>query len=138
MKKLITVETLIDAPIEKIWNYWTAPEHIVHWNFASDEWCSPAATNDLKVGGKFNYRMEAKDGSMGFDFWGTYTDVKLNDAIEYTMGDGRNAYIRFEKAGDQNKVTETFEAEEVNSVELQKGGWQAILDNFKKHVETTS
>jgi len=138
MKTLITIETLVAAPIEKIWNYWTAPEHIQHWNFASDDWCSPAATNDLKPGGKFNYRMEAKDGSMGFDFEGTYTAVKLNEAIEYILGDERNVYIKFEKAGDEYKVAETFEAEDVNSVELQKGGWQSILNNFKNYVEKTS
>lgn len=135
MATKITVENLIAAPIEKIWDYWTSPEHIPHWNFASDDWCSPAATNDLQVDGKFCYRMEAKDGSMGFDFEGIYTDIKLHESIEYTLGDGRNVKIDFEKKGDQYKVTETFEAENENPVEMQQQGWQNILDNFKKHVE---
>ena len=132
----ITVETSVDAPLEKVWKSWTEPEHIVHWNFASDDWQSPTAKNDLKKGGTFNYRMEAKDGSMGFDFGGIYDDVKENELIEYTMGDGRKVQVRFSGSGNQTKVIETFEAETTHSEELQKGGWQAILDNFKKHTES--
>ena len=135
MKTAITVEAVIGAPIEKIWKYWTEPEHIKNWNFASDDWCAPAATNDLRVGGKFSCRMEAKDGSMGFDFGGTYTGVKLNESIASILGDGRKLAVEFIKAGDDYKVIETFEAEDENPIELQKGGWQAILNNFKNYVE---
>jgi len=135
MKTAITIEAEIAAPIEKIWTYWTEPEHIKNWNFASDDWCTPSATNDLRVGGKFSSRMEAKDGSMGFDFGGTYTEVKENESIEYTLGDERKVEIKFIKAGDSCNVVETFEAEDENSIEMQKGGWQAILNNFKKYVE---
>lgn len=132
----ITVQTLVNAPIEKAWKNWTIPEHITKWNNASDDWHTPSATNDLRVGGKFTSRMEAKDGSMGFDFWGVYDDIKNNELIAYTMGDGRKAKIVFTNEGDATKITETFEAESENSVELQRGGWQAILDNFKKYTES--
>ncbi len=135
MKTAITVEAAIAAPIEKIWKYWTEPDHIKNWNFASDNWCTPAATNDLRVGGNFSSRMEAKDGSMGFDFWGTYSEIKENEKIEYMLGDGRDVKIKFVKAGDQYKVIETFDAEDENPVEMQQGGWQAILNNFKQYVE---
>ena len=134
-KTTITVESLIAAPKEKIWEYWTAPEHIVHWNYTSDEWCTPAAKNDLHVGGRFKFRMEARDGSMGFDFEGTYTNIQLNGVIGYILYDGRNVKIDFVKQDDAVKVIENFEAETMNPVELQKGGWQSILDNFKKYVE---
>ena len=135
-KTTITVDTLIAAPIEKIWQYWTAPEHIIHWNNASDVWHTPTSLNDLKVDGKFNNRMEARNGSMGFNFEGIYTNVKLNEAIEYTLDDGRNVKIDFVKQADAVKVIESFEAENVNPVGLQKGGWQSILDNFKKYTES--
>lgn len=135
-KTTITIEALINAPIEKIWDYWTNPEHITHWNFASDDWCAPAATNDLKVGGKFSYRMESKDGGMGFDFVGTYTDVQLHKTIAYTLEDDRNVKVDFVKEGDHYKVIESFEAEQTNPIELQQHGWQAILNNFKQHVES--
>jgi uncharacterized protein YndB with AHSA1/START domain len=132
----ITVEALIAAPIEKIWNYWTSPEHIIHWNFASDDWCAPVATNDFTVGGQFSCRMEAKDGSMGFDFYGTYTGIRLYESIAYTMGDDRKVKIDFVNEGDQYLLIETFEAEQTNPIELQQHGWQAILNNFKQYVET--
>ena len=131
----ITVEALINAPVEIVWHYWTEPEHITQWNFASDEWHSPKAANDLTVGGNFVYRMEAKDGSFGFDFGGSYDAVVINEQINYTMGDGRKAQISFISQDDNTKIIETFEAETENTIELQKGGWQAILDNFKKYVE---
>jgi uncharacterized protein len=134
----ITVETEIAANIEKVWNYWTAPEHIVNWNFASEDWCSPAATNDLHIGGRFNYRMESRDGTMGFDFEGSYTNVQLNEQIEYRMDDGRNATIQFANKGDSIQLIESFEAETMNPVELQQQGWQAILNNFKKYVESNT
>lgn len=137
MKSKITVEVCIHAPIEKIWQYWTEPEYISCWNFASDDWCSPRAENNLRVGGNFKSRMEAKDGSAGFDFEGTYTTVVENEKIEYVMvgDDGRKVSIEFVKQADSYKVIETFDAEEQNSLEMQKNGWQAILDNFKKCVE---
>jgi len=137
-KTIITVENTINAPVEKVWNYWNKPEHITQWCNASDEWHTPRAENDLRVGGKFNSRMEARDGSMGFDFWGTYDVVKNNEYIEYTMGDGRNCKITFTANGNSTKVVESFEAEEENSVEMQKGGWQAILDSFKKYAENNA
>lgn len=137
MKSKITVEVCIHAPIEKIWQYWTEPEYIRCWNFASDDWCSPRVENDLRVGGNFKSRMEAKDGSAGFDFEGMYTTVVENEKIEYVMAgdDARKVSIEFVKQADGYKVIETFDAEEENSLEMQKNGWQAILDNFKKCVE---
>ena len=134
-KTNITVETTVNAPVEKVWKYWTQPEHLMKWNSASDDWHTPRAENDLRVGGKFSARMEAKDGSFGFDFGGVYDAVRTNDYIEYTLGDGRKVSVTFKRDGDKTKVTETFEAESENSVELQRGGWQAILDNFKKYTE---
>ena len=131
----ITVESTVNAPVEKVWNYWTSPEHIIHWNNASDDWHTPFAENDIRTDGKFLSRMEAKDGSMGFDFAGVYDEVVPNELIAYTMGDGRKVKIIFSAQGDQTKVVETFEAENENSVELQRGGWQAILDNFKRYTE---
>lgn len=136
LHKTITVECTVKAPIEKVWKSWTEPSHIMNWNNASDDWHTPTAENDLKVGGKFNYRMEAKDGSFGFDFWGIYDKVKEHESIEYTMGDGRKAWITFSGWGNEITVTETFEAETENSLDLQKTGWQAILDNFKKYTES--
>ncbi|MBK5279002.1 MAG: SRPBCC domain-containing protein, partial [Bacteroidia bacterium] len=109
---------------------------IKHWNFASDDWCAPNATNNLVVGGEFSFRMEAKDGSFGFDFGGVYDVVDIHKRIEYTMGDGRKAKIEFTAQPGLCKIVESFEAESENSEELQRGGWQAILNNFKKHVET--
>lgn len=132
----ITVENVIKAPVEKVWDFWTSPKHIVKWNSASDDWHTPKSENDLRVGGKFLSRMEAKDGSMGFDFGGTYTEVKNHQLINYTMEDGREVSTSFESRGNETEVVTVFDAESVNSVELQKGGWQAILDNFKKYTES--
>ncbi|MBK7105099.1 MAG: SRPBCC family protein [Ignavibacteriae bacterium] len=134
-KTKITIETIVSADEKKVWEYWTKPEHITKWNFASDDWHCPSAENDLRIGGKFSSRMEAKDGSFGFDFWGIYDEVIPHKKISYTLGDGRKAITNFEVLGDKTKVTTIFEAENENSVEMQKGGWQSILDNFKKHVE---
>ena len=138
----ISVETLINAPGEKVWELWTGEEHICKWNAASDEWHTTTATNDLNAGGKFSYRMEAKDGSMGFDFEGTYTKVEPNTLIEYSLDDGRKTSIIFDDQDEGTLVTETFEAEDSNSIEMQQQGWQAILNNFKKyaedHVDTNS
>jgi uncharacterized protein YndB with AHSA1/START domain len=132
----VTVQAVVQAPVEKVWKCWTEPEHITKWNQASDDWHSPRSENDLRVGGKFNTRMEAKDGSMGFDFWGTYDVVKPHEEIAYTLGDGRKVQILFTAQGNQTKVVETFEAEGTHPVEYQQAGWQAIMDNFKKHVES--
>lgn len=136
--KTITVETTIKAPVEKIWSFWTEPKHITHWCNASDDWHAPYAENDLKVHGKFKTKMAAKDGSAGFDFGGVYTKVLKNKAIEYIMEDGRKVEINFADHGTETKVVETFEMESENSYELQKGGWQAILDNFKRYSESGS
>jgi uncharacterized protein YndB with AHSA1/START domain len=132
----ISVEVTVNASAELVWEYFNSPEHVVKWNAASDDWHTPKASNDLRVGGQFNNRMEAKDGSFGFDFIGVYSEVIENQKISYTMEDGRTADIFFEKDGSGTKLTEVFVAETENSVELQKGGWQAILDNFKKYVES--
>lgn len=131
----ITVEAVVNAPVEKVWNCWNQPEHIKNWCAASDDWHAPKAENDLKVGGQFSTRMEAKDGSFGFDFGGIYDEVKTNELIEYTMGDGRKVIVKFSSNGNETKVVETFDAENTHPVEMQRGGWQAILDNFKKYTE---
>jgi uncharacterized protein YndB with AHSA1/START domain len=134
-KTVITVENIVNAPVQKVWDYWTKPEHITKWNNASNDWHTPWAKNDVRVGGTFTARMEAKDGSMGFEFAGLYDVITPNEYIEYTMEDGRKVWISFTVDGDTTKVVERFEAENMNSIELQKGGWQAILDNFKKYTE---
>ncbi len=132
----ITVETVVNAPVEKTWQYWTEPEHIQMWNAASDDWHCPSATNDLRVGGEFHAQMAARDGSFSFDFTGVYSDVTPHSHLTYGLADGRKVDVRFEKMGEQTKVTETFDPEQENSMEMQKGGWQAILDRFKSHVES--
>jgi uncharacterized protein YndB with AHSA1/START domain len=132
----VTVQALIQAPVEKVWKYWTEPEHITKWNQASDDWHAPWAENDLRTGGKFVTRMEAKDGSAGFDFGGTYDAVRLHEEISYTMGDGRKVNIFFTARGNETEVVQTFDAEETNPVEVQQAGWQAIMNNFKKYAET--
>jgi len=133
--QVIIIEVIVNAPIEKVFDFWTKPEHIVNWSYASDDWHTPTAENDLRKGGKFSSRMEAKDGSMGFDFGGVYDEVIQNKYIEYTLGDGRKVKINFTRKGDQTEITESFEAENANSLEMQKAGWQAILNNFKKYTE---
>ena len=134
-KTVITVQTTVNAPVAKVWQYWTAPEHITKWNSASADWHTPVAENDLCNGGRFSSRMEAKDGSMGFDFGGVYSQVREHALIAYTLDDARKVSISFTGNDTATTVTESFEAEEVNSIELQKGGWQSILDNFKKYTE---
>ena len=131
----ITVETTVAAPIDKVWAAYTNPQDIKQWNAASDDWHTPAATVDLRVGGQFSSRMEAKDGGMGFDFAGTYTKVIKNQLLEYAFGD-RMAQIEFAQGNNGVTVRVTFDAETTNSEELQRGGWQSILNNFKKHVES--
>jgi len=134
-KTSITVSTIVNAPVATVWEAWSSPEHIMKWNSASPDWHTPKAENDLRKGGKFASRMEAKDGSFGFDFGGVYDEVKEHELIEYTMGDGRKVSITFAAAGDTSTVTETFDAEETNPIEMQRGGWQAIMDSFKKYTE---
>jgi uncharacterized protein YndB with AHSA1/START domain len=131
----ITIQATVDAPVEKAWNYWTSPEHITKWNNASADWHTPWAKNDLRPGGKFQSRMESTDGSMGFDFEGIYETVIPHKLIEYLLGDGRKVSIVFTSQGNSTGIVETFEAETTNSVELQRNGWQAILDNFKRYAE---
>lgn len=135
-KANITVQTTVNAPIDKVWKLWTDPEHVMQWNNASDDWHTPKAENDLRVGGRFVYRMEAKDGSFGFDFDGEYTTVEEHKTIEYRIADGRVVRIDFVSDGNTTTVTETFEAEETHSLELQRSGWQSIIDNFKRYVES--
>jgi len=134
-KTNITIEATVNAPVEKVWEYFTKPEHVVKWNNASDDWHTTKAENDLQPGGKFSFRMEAKDGSFGFDFGGVYTNVETNKTIEYTLGDGRKVKADFSTNGNGSFISETFEAEDTHSIEMQKNGWQAILNNFKKYVE---
>ncbi|MBV9462990.1 MAG: SRPBCC family protein [Verrucomicrobiae bacterium] len=129
----ITVETTVAAPIEEVWRAWTTPEDIKQWNAASDDWHTTAASVDLRVGGKFSSRMEAKDGSMGFDFAGTYTKIVPHELIESEFG-GRILVVQFVRDGDVIKVREIFDAEQSHSIEQQRQGWQAILDRFAKHV----
>ena len=131
----VTIEATIAAPTNKVWDYWTNPEHITKWNFASDDWQCPKAENELREGGKYSARMEAKDGSFGFDFEAVYDEVVDQKKITYTMTDGRQATTDFEDLGGATKVTTTFDAEGENDVEMQRAGWQAILNNFKKYVE---
>lgn len=131
----IAVEATITASLEKVWQYWTEPAHITKWNAASDDWHTPRAENDLRTGGKFLSRMEARDGSMGFDFEGIYSNVQPMKLIEYSMIDGRRVRVEFFSEGMVTKVKETFDPESENSSELQRAGWQAILDNFVKYVE---
>jgi len=134
-KAMITVQQIINAPVAKVWDYWTKPEHITKWCNASDDWHTPRAENDLRPGGSFTSRMEAKDGSMGFDFGGVYDEVRNHEYIEYTLGDGRKVKVNFSADDNTTKVVESFEAESTNSEEMQRGGWQAIMNNFKKYTE---
>jgi len=136
-KNVITIKQVINTSVEKVWEYWNSPEHIMKWNNASEDWHTTYAESDLRAGGRFLSRMEAKDGSFGFDFSGKFDEVILNQKISYTLDDFRKVNIEFEKDGENiTKVTESFEAEGENSLELQQMGWQSILDNFKTYAET--
>lgn len=136
---MITVRVSVTKPIAQVWECWTTPTHITQWNAASPDWCCPTASNDLRPEGVFTYRMEARDGSMGFDFFGTYQQVEPLQLITYTMGDGRQVNIQFAQDDAGNTlITETFEAETENSLELQEMGWQAILNRFKDYAEGLS
>jgi len=129
----ITVETTINAPVDRVWSAYTTPDNIKQWNAASDDWHTTQSTVDLREGGSFSSRMEAKDGSFGFDFAGTYTKVVPNQLIEYSFGE-RGAVVEFNRAADGVTVRVTFDAEEQHSAEQQRQGWQSILDNFAKYV----
>lgn len=132
----VKIDITILAPVEKVWDYFNDPKHITKWNFAHESWFCPSSENDLKPGGKFNNRMEAKDGSFGFDFIGTYDEVIPNERIKYHIEDGRNVEVIFEKIDENTtNVTEIFDPEKQNSVEMQREGWYAILNNFHKYVE---
>jgi uncharacterized protein YndB with AHSA1/START domain len=131
----ITVETIVNAPISRVWEAWTNPADIVKWNFASPDWHCPSAHVDLRVGGVFGSRMEAKDGSFGFDFGATISALEPEALLQYDIGDGRKVDVRFAQTAAGVQVTESFDAEDENSAEMQRAGWQAILDNFRKHVE---
>jgi len=132
---VITIETTVNAPVEKVWEYWNTPVHIEKWATAMDTWETVNSKNDLRVGGSFSSRMQAKDGSMGFDFGGIYDEVRPNEYIAYTLGDGRKVNITFTSEENGTHIVENFEAEQTNPVEMQRGGWQNILDNFKKYTE---
>ena len=135
-KNKITVQTTVSASLDKVWERWTSPQHIVNWNFASDDWHCPAAENDLRTGGKFKSTMAAKAGDMSFDFEGTYDEVVDQKRIAYSLEDGRQVTVDFESLGDQTQVTESFDPDASHSADMQRAGWQAILDNFKKYAET--
>jgi uncharacterized protein YndB with AHSA1/START domain len=135
--EFITIEVLIDAPLATVWNQFISPEAVEQWNHASDDWHTPHAIIDFQVGGSFNYRMEAKDGSFGFNLIGVYDQIKEQQSIVYFLEDGRSVHVSFEGIGDQTKVVEVFEPEAVNPIELQRQGWHQILTNFKLFVEKT-
>jgi uncharacterized protein YndB with AHSA1/START domain len=135
MENEITVQTVVKAHIAEVWECWNKPEHIIGWAFASDDWEAPTAQNDLRVGGKFKTTMAAKDKSSSFDFTGTYTAVRENELIEYELDDDRQVRVEFTELPEGVRITESFEPENQNPEEMQRSGWQAILDNFKKYVE---
>ena len=134
MKNKITVAATIDADAQKVWEYYTEPKHIVNWNFADPSWHCPKASNEMKVGGTYNARMEAKDGSFGFDFEAVYTNIIKGDEFTYEFG-GRTATVKLNKLNDQTEIVVVFDPEEENPIEMQKDGWQAILNNFKLYTE---
>lgn len=134
-KTQITISATINVPVSAVWDGYTSAAHIVNWNFASDDWCCPSATNDLQAGGKYYARMEAKDKSFGFDFEAIYDEVEPQQKLAYHLEDGRSVVVHFKATNEQTEVTITFDAENQNSVELQRNGWQAILNNFKKYAE---
>lgn len=132
----ITIETLVHAPINLVWDTWNSPNHVVHWNHASDDWHSPKAENNFVVGGKFVYRMEAKDNSFGFDFSGTYEEIVDKKRVVTRLDDNRLVKTEFYGENDSVRIVETFEAEDQNSIELQREGWSSILNNYKLYTES--
>lgn len=136
MSSKINVNATIKADAKKVWDYYTTPEHITQWNFADPSWQCPSASNDMQISGKYSARMEAKDGSFGFDFEATYNAITPGESFTYTIPDGRQVDVVFEKQGNETNVDVTFDAENQNPLEMQKGGWQAILNNFKTYTES--
>ena len=136
-KTLITIQANVNAPVEKVWKTWSEPQHITQWAFASDDWHAPSSENDLKTGGKFSTTMAAKDGSFSFEFSGVYDKVEQYKTINYTIADGRKVMTSFTGSGNETKIVQSFEAEDQNSIDMQRGGWQAILNNFKRYTENS-
>ncbi|HMJ71165.1 MAG TPA: SRPBCC family protein [Cyclobacteriaceae bacterium] len=134
-KTVITIGATVNAPVEKVWQYWGEPQHITQWAFASEDWHVPHAENDLRTNGKFSTTMAAKDGSFSFEFGGIYTNVEAKKLAEYELGDGRKVKVSFSGSGNETKVTQSFEAEGENPLEMQRAGWQAILNNMKSYTE---
>ena len=134
-REKIIIQATVSADIEKVWDYYTLPEHITKWNFASEDWQCPHASNDMRVGGKYLARMEAKDGSFGFDFEAVYDQIIVGERFSYSMPDGREVNVTFNDAGGKTEVSVSFDAETENPVEMQREGWLAILNNFKKYTE---
>lgn len=134
----ITVTASINAPIQRVWEKWTTPEHVQHWNFATPDWHCPKATTDLRVGGEFHYEMASKDGSMQFDFWGTFQAIDAAKSLHILLGDGRNLHVTFETTEAGTHVTEQFEPENQNPADMQQAGWQMILNNFKSYAESAT
>lgn len=132
----ISIAAIINSDIKKVWEFWNEPNHIIQWNSASPDWHTPKASNDLRADGKFLYRMEARDGSMGFDFSGTYTVVELHTKIAYTLDDGRKVEVTFKGQDNATHILTVFEAENMNPIDMQRDGWQAILNNFKVYAES--
>src|SRR5688500_18432913 len=135
-KTNITVQTTVEKPVEKVWESWNEPRHIKQWCHASDDWHAPYSENDLRKDGTFKTTMAAKDGSFSFDYGGVYTNVQTNKVIEYVMTDGWKVKTVFDSNGNETKVTETFDPESENPIDMQRAGWQAILENFKKYTES--
>lgn len=131
----ISVDVVVDAPIGKVWKFWTSPEHITEWNYASDDWFAPKADNNFYIGGQFTYHMEALDGTVSFDFMGHYEDIKAHEYIRYSLGNGRKVNIEFSAIDTKTRITETFDPENTYSIGMQRDGWQAVLENFKKYTE---
>ncbi|UUC46893.1 SRPBCC family protein [Flavobacterium cerinum] len=136
MTSKITINTTIAANKNKVWDYYTQPEHIKKWNFAHPSWHCPSASNDMQVGGKYSARMEAKDGSFGFEFEAIYDAIEPGNSFTYTMPDGRQVTVSFNGSDNPTELIIAFDPENQNPIEMQKGGWQAILDNFKEYAET--
>lgn len=137
MSQKITVTATVNVDVKKVWDAYTNPVHIVNWNFADPSWHCPSATNDMKVGGTYKARMEAKDSSFGFDFEAVYSQINMGKSFVYEFG-GRTSEVTFKDLGNATSVVVSFDPEEQNSIELQQQGWQAILNNFKKYAETNS
>ena len=134
----IEIDVVVKSDINTVWNCWSKPEHVIHWNFASSDWCCPKAESNFNEGGQFSYRMESRDGIMGFDFMGTFTNIEPKKNIQFKLDDGRMVQVHFSEINIGVLVQEIFEAENIHSVQEQKDGWKSILENFKSHVETLS